>query len=242
MLRILRQVPAVSGINQPFLRFHANAMRLLPVLTILLLLCIRMGKSNPADSLSGEYPMLPARVGEHCTVGGDPLSEKDVALIVRGRRVPLNRLAVQHFLDHQEKYFSRFEPKSALFQEDMSPRKNTALGGISLGWFLFGLSVLTGLVFSGMSGYAAIAKGLDPRLYFFLGFFLGPVGFLYVMTRPGRLHESIPGGLVKVPETSSPVPCPACGALNHPTARVCASCHTALNPVGQSEAERVLTH
>jgi hypothetical protein len=215
-----------------------NLRRYTPVVVVLVALSVQTGKTT--DSTSVEYPMVPAHVGEHCTVGGDPLSEKDVALIVRGRRVPLNRLAVQHFLDHQERYFARFEPKSALFQEDMSPKASTALGGISFGWFLFGLYILVGLLFSGLSGYAAIAKGLAPRFHFFLGFLFGPIGFIYVVTRKGRPHEEVPGGLVKVPVTSSPVPCPACGAMNHPTARTCATCHSPLHPATASEAERAL--
>jgi hypothetical protein len=209
-------------------------------ITILFALAVTTARATTADSTAAGYTVLPAHAGERCTVGGDSLTEQDVALIVRGRRVPLHRLAVQEFLDHQEKYFAKFEPKSALFQEDMSPRSGTALGGITYGWFLFGIYVLVGLVFSGLSAYVAITKGLNSRLHFSIGFILGPIGFLYVVTRPKAALHEIPGGLVKVPSTSTPVPCPACGAMNHPTARLCIECRSTLHPVGESEVERVL--
>jgi hypothetical protein len=165
----------------------------------------------------------------------------DVTLIVRGRRVPLHRTMVDSFLRTQEKYFSAKQPKSAVFQEELSAPTGAALGGISSGWFLFGLYVLVALVFAGMSGYTAVSKGLSPIPHFFIGFFLSAFGYLYVLTRPVVARKGeIPAGLVKVPATFSPVACPVCGYTNHPSAAQCAGCSAKLEPVTQSEVARAL--
>ncbi len=202
-----------------------------------------MTEGQRGDTLGTTYPRLSARVGEHCMVGGTPLTEHDVALIVWGRRVPLHREAVKEFLRHTEKYFAKLQPKGALFQEDMTGEEGTALGGISWGWFLFGVYVLVALLFGGLSGYAAITKGLRPVPYFLIGFFLSALGYLYVLTRPRiRLPGEIPAGLVKVPTTRPPSRCPACGFTNHPSARHCAACRTELHPTIESEVSKVLHH
>ncbi|RMF66990.1 MAG: zinc ribbon domain-containing protein [Calditrichaeota bacterium] len=168
-----------------------------------------------------------------------PLTEDDLVLIVRGRRVPLNRAMVDSFLNNQEKYFSKLQPKGALVQENLDAPRGTAQGGISLGWFLFGLYVVVALFFSGMSGYVAVTKGLPPIPHFFIGFFFSLFGFMYVVTRPARVaREQVPAGMVKVPRTASPVPCPECGESNHPAASRCAGCGAKLQPAFESEAAR----
>jgi hypothetical protein len=193
-----------------------------------------------ADTTDSGYQMVPAKPGEECTVCGIPLTDEDVALIVKGRRVPLNKGMVQEFLENQERYFARLQPRGALFQEDVDAQEGTSLGGISRGWFLFGLYVLVALLFAGMSGYVAVAKGLKPIPHFFIGLFFSVFGFLYVLTRPRLAKEGeIPSGLVKVPLTSAPVPCPKCGYSNHPSASMCKKCGSALSPAVQSEVQRV---
>jgi len=192
------------------------------------------------DKSQATYPGVPAKPGEYCTVSGVELTENDVALIVRGRRVPLCRTQVDTFLHNQEKYFGTMQPKGALFQESLDAPESTALGGVSWGWFLFGLYVLVALIFGGMSGYAAVSKGLPPIPHFFIGFFFSALGYMYVLSRPRKVHEGeIPAGLVKVPVTSAPVPCPSCGYTNHPSAQHCAACHAELTPLVQSEVSRV---
>ena len=194
-----------------------------------------------ADTTSVPYPVVPARTGERCTVCGASLSENDVALIVKGRRVPLCRTMVQDFLRNQDKYFAKLEPRGALFQENMESPDGTALGGISNGWFLFGLWVLFALVFAGLSGYVAVGRGLTPIRHFFIGLIFSAVGFVYVLTRPKVVREGdIPEGLTKVPSTASPMICANCGSANHPSARKCSMCGAELKPRVESEASRVL--
>lgn len=195
-----------------------------------------------AQEASGRppYKVVPAKPGERCTVCGVLLTEDDVALMVRGRRVPLNRSMVDSFLNNQEKYFADKQPRGALFQEEFNTEVGVSLGGVSTGWFIFGLYILVALIFSGLSSYAAVSKGLPPIRYFFIGFVFNVLGYLYVLTRPtAAKNGEIPQGLVKVPTTSAPVACPNCGYGNHPSAQVCSECGTKLQPAMQSEVARV---
>jgi hypothetical protein len=194
-----------------------------------------------AQETAGSYEKAPYQPGEICVVSGKPLVEGDVALIVRGRRLPLCITKVDTFLKYQDKYFALMQPKGALFQEELSAPKGATLGGVTSGWFLFGLYVLTALVFGGMSGYAAVSKGLSPIPNFFIGFFLSAFGYLYVLTRPAVAKKGeIPAGLVKVPATNSPVPCAICGYNNHPSAKQCAGCGGELAPMVESEVARAM--
>ncbi len=187
-----------------------------------------------------QYQSVPARPGELCTVCGIPLTGDGVALIVKGRRVPLDKAHVNEFLQNAGKYFAAMQPRSALFQEELDAPAGTALGGVSSGWFLFGLYVLVALIFGGMSGYTAVAKGLKPIPHFFIGFAFSAFGYLYVLTRASQVEEGeIPSGLVKVPATSAPVPCKTCGYMNHPSAKKCANCGASLKPIVQSDVTRV---
>jgi hypothetical protein len=192
--------------------------------------------------LQTPYRTVRPKPGDYCTVGNVPLDTlQDVALIVRGRRVPLHRTMVDSFMRTQEKYFSQKQPKGALFQEELSAPAGAALGGISSGWFFLGLYVLVALVFGGMSGYTAVSKGLKPIPHFFIGFFLSALGYLYVLTRPAVAKKGeIPAGLVKVPTTNSPVPCATCGYNNHPSAKQCAGCGSHLQPLMESEVARAM--
>ena len=187
----------------------------------------------------GEYQAVPPREGERCIVCGMPLTEDDVALLVRGRRVPLKRSMVDSFLNHQDEFFSKLQPKGALFQENLEAPRGVAQGGIDVHWFAFGAYVLLGLVFGGLSAYAAVARGLPARRYFLLGFFFLFIGYGYAPSRPYQVPpESIPSGLVKVPDTHAPVLCPKCGAANHPSAERCTDCGNPLEPIYKSEVSR----
>lgn len=205
--------------------------------TALLLLLVLFGGAGRVGAQV--YSRVPARNSELCTLCGAGLTSEDVTLIVRGRRTPLCRADVETFLNDLERSFSSRQPKGALFQEDLSGPPGTAQGGISQGWFLFGLLVLSALIFGGLSGYRALSMGLPPLAPFFIGFFLNLPGFLYVISRPaGQDYMKVPKGLVKVPETLAPAPCPACGEVNHPTARQCPGCGEELHPSQQSDVTR----
>ncbi|NIR48182.1 zinc ribbon domain-containing protein [candidate division KSB1 bacterium] len=195
--------------------------------------------SGQEKSQISQYKSVEPKKGERCIVCGVQLTEEDVVLIVRGRRVPLNQTMVDSFLNNKAYYFAKLQPKSALFQENLEAPEGVAQGGISLGWFLFGLYVLIALIFSGFSGYTAVSKGLPPIRYFFIGLFFSVFGYIYVLTRSAEVRrEEIPHGLVKVPSTKAPVPCPKCSNTNHPSAKHCLECGAKLTPATDSEVSR----
>ncbi len=211
-------------------------------LTLLSLLLMEITSFTQEGGKGSEYPTVPAEVGEHCIVCGVPLSQDDVALIVRGRRVPLDKSMVDVFLSNPEKYFSQRQPKGALFQEELYAPPGVSQAGIGWGWFFFGLYMLIALFFGGLSGYAAIDKGLQPIPHFFFGFFFSVFGYLYILTRPSVTKRGeVPSGLVKVPTTRLPVACPGCGNTNHPVAARCSGCGRTLEPPLESEVAKVRT-
>lgn len=212
--------------------------QMLLTLVPVLLLVISLRAQDTAGSLP--YKRVQVHQGERCLVCNGAVDTTDgFVLLVKGRRVSLDSIHLADFLKNQEKYFALLQPRGALFAESFGETHGTALGGVSWGWFLFGLAVLIALVFAGLSGYVAVGKGLKPLPYFALGLAFSVLGFLYVLTRPSRVRAGeIPAGLVKVPATSPPVLCKNCGTGNHPSARRCAGCGTGLTPRWESEVTR----
>jgi hypothetical protein len=188
------------------------------------------------DSLG--YIKVAAKGFLKCVGCNDPmhLDSAGYALLYRGRKIPIHSFcegAVRSNPAIYQTYFASLQPKGALFQEHDDDQS-----GVKAGWFIFGLIVLVALLTGGLSGYAAVSKGLQPIPNFFIG--LTIVGFLYVLTRPSAVKPGeVPEGLVKVPTTLAPIPCEKCGYTNHPSATKCAGCGTKLKPLMQSEVARV---
>jgi hypothetical protein len=201
----------------------------------------------PGFSLSGEtlpqsrYPIVTAKAGEICIVCGMPVSSGDIAIILKGRRMPVMKDMAETVLRNPEIYFRDKQAKGALFQEEFQGPPGAVSSGVSLGWFLAGLYVLSALIFGGLSGSAAVARGLPPISSFFLGLGLSMFGYLYVLTRPSdETRRGFSTSGLKVSPTQSPLTCPQCGNTNHPAAVSCASCHVSLSPQGQSDLSRAM--
>ena len=185
------------------------------------------------------YPTVAAEVGEHCVVCGMPLSSGDIAIILKGRRIPVMKGMAASVLKNPEIYFKSKQARGALFHEDFQAAPGAVQAGVNLGWFLAGLYVLSALVFGALGAVAAVSKGLTPISGFCLGLGLSVFGYLYMLTRPAQTASlDIPAGLAKVPVTQSPLACPQCGNTNHPAAASCAVCHVALSPQGHSDLSR----
>lgn len=134
-------------------------------------------------------------------------------------------------------YFSRLQPRGAIFQESAHPRRVMPRGG-----FWLGLYVLVGLVFGAVTAYAAIHRRHSARTWFFAGLFFNVVGLAALLMRPmgtsGPNEPSgVPAGLRKVPLTHEPATCPTCGYANHPSGQRCNHCETPLTPTIRSEVE-----
>ena len=197
-------------------------------------LFLTLSYSQHVSSTEYNYPRVEVRPGDHCIVSGKPLGPDDICLLVDGRRVPMKKEALNIFLSNQEKYFSRLQPKGALFTEDMRKFKI-----LSIGWFLFGIYVLIGLIFAALTSHAAVGKGLKPIPWFFAGFLFNVLGYLAIVTKKSEASGDIPEGFRKVPLTSQPSVCLGCGYENHPSAKNCSSCGVALNPREASEIENL---
>lgn len=183
------------------------------------------------------YPREAAKPGDACLSCNQTIVANGAAFVIRGRKVALHNEHVSDFVADSTRLLAQLQPRGALFQERAHGTTVMSEGG--MGWFLFGLYVLVALVFAGMSGYAAVAKGLNPVSHFFIGLIFSALGYLYVLTRQRTAQsEAVPGGLVKVHATHEPVPCAKCGYTNHPAAKKCLGCGVELQPLVASEVKR----
>ncbi|MDH4069166.1 MAG: hypothetical protein OEV30_01960 [Ignavibacteria bacterium] len=218
-------------------RKHRSLASSLLVLSLLSASGVALADQEPQEI---PYEVMPAVAGEVCTVCGVPVTGEDIALIVRGRRVPLKREMLDQFLAKPEEYFATLQPRGALFQENSpDPQGGSMETGVDFFWFAAGLYLLVALMFAGLSGYTAVSKGLDPIRHFFIGLLFSAPGYLYVLTRPPVAGPvEVPRGWAKVATTRSPVKCEKCGALNHPSSGRCSDCGATLVPQTVSEVKK----
>ena len=182
------------------------------------------------------YPVVEPHAGETCIVCDKAVGATDRVYEVEGQRAPVHvgacddafRRAPAHFL-------ACLKPRGAFLGAEPNPGPN-----ISWGWFAFGIYVCLGLVFGAFCAYRAVNHALKPWPWFLAGFFLNLFGFLALLTRPAgdSSMAGLPPGLVKVPATYSPRPCPRCGKMNHPSAASCAGCGYKIEPLVTSEVSR----
>ena len=174
---------------------------------------------------------IPLRDGDHCLVGDIPIDHQTgVGILLRGRRVTVANVMVEEFQNNPTKYFSKLQPKAALFTETADAARPTWV------WTIGGILVLVLVALGGLSSAAAIRHGQDARKWFFLGLcgnILAPF-----LARRGALLSKPPEGHTKLPTTVLPVACPQCGYENHPSADQCGSCGGALEPAYESEAKK----
>jgi hypothetical protein len=162
------------------------------------------------------------------------VDEKDAVYQVRGQRIAIHQHEVNTDLRAQlAGLIAELEPRAALF--------GTQNGSLSNAWLYFGLYVLVGLAFGALCAHRALISGYGPLGWFGLGMLFNVFAYGALLTRPRReivAPAGIPGGLGKIAATYPPVVC-RCGAENHPSARKCSTCGSALEPRAVSEVERV---
>ena len=158
-------------------------------------------------------------------------------VVHRGRRVLLHPGdCTEHWLVAKDTLFRAREARGALFNEG-----SVGAGRATNGWLAFGLYVLAGLVCGAACAELAVGRGRGAIEWFFLGLafnVLALLGVVLLPAGPGLAPLGVPRGLRKVPLTRAPLPCPGCGASNHPAARSCAGCGAALEPSIAPETER----
>lgn len=199
---------------------------------ILMLTLMPAGVSANTDLLEREgITVLSTHEGDRCLVSGVLLDENGVAFVYRGRRVSLHKDAIGVFLAEPDRYFSRLQPKGALFQENQ-------IWFLSVSWLFLGVWMTLGLVCGAAASHIALRKGRSPGFWFAAGVALNVVALVTVLTRPSETDAALPSHLGKIPTTHAPVPCPSCDATNHPSASSCSSCGAQLSPTLESEVQR----
>ena len=177
--------------------------------------------------------------GERCIVCKQQVHGADVVEVrYKGRRFFVKEAMLPDFDADPERYFNELQARAGLFDE-------RAVGGgrVSTGWLAFGGYVVVGLVFAALCGYLAIGRGHAPLPWFFAGL-AGNVAALFVLLMtprgdPEAFPAGVPPGLAKVPVTRAPVPCPHCGATNHPSAAQCSGCDQSLEAAVEPETARI---
>jgi hypothetical protein len=177
--------------------------------------------------------------GEQCLVCGAAIEGLEIVEVrYKGRTFHVAAKMLGEFDADPDAYFQKLQARSALFDERSMEGRHA-----SRGWLYAGAYVLIGLVFAALCGYLAISRTLAPLPWFFAGL-AGNVAALAVLLAaprgdPAAAPAGVPAGLAKVPATHASVPCPSCGASNHPAASACSGCGAALAPAFEPETARV---
>lgn len=178
------------------------------------------------------------RSGEICLVCNLPIGDGDVAYLVHGQRVAVHReVCNAKLLEHSEAVLAQLRPRGAFLGAEV------AQPGLASSWFLFGLYVLTGLIFGALCAHYALHAGLSPMAWFSGGLAFNVFGFVALLTRPRRAIAApggVPSGLGKIAATHAPASCLKCGAAFHPSAARCPDCGAELSPNIVSEVALAL--
>lgn len=225
-------------------RWPAIAGALLALVTVTLAAVTPAGVSaaggeSDAASSGGEAPVTelgrhPGR-GEQCLVCRQAIHGHEVVEVrYKGRTFHVAAMMLEEFEADPEAYFQELQARSALFDERAMEGRRT-----SKGWLWLGLWVLAGLACSALCGYLAVSRGLPPRTWFLAGLVVNVAAVAALLAAPRGDAADVPAGLAKVPTTHGPLPCPRCGAPNHPAAAACSACGARLSPAFEPETARV---
>ena len=219
----------------------SRAVPLTAVLVALLLAPVLALAQAPDEPPSAAPPtpevldQRPAR-GEQCIVCRVRVHEGDIVEVrYKGRNFHVAEKMLAQFEADPDAYFHLMQAHGGLFDEAAME-----MPSMRIGWLVFGLYVLVGLVAGAACSYVAIDRGLPARGWFFAGLAVNVIALAAVLTRKGRadaLGEPA-AGLAKIPTTRSPVACRHCGAANHPAAAACGECGRALEPSVEAETAR----
>jgi YHS domain-containing protein len=172
--------------------------------------------------------------GQQCIVCRQQIHEGDIVEVrYRGRTFFVAAKMLEEFEADPERYFRTLQARGALFDE--AARDNPPM---RTGWLGFGVYVMLGLLFGAACAYLALDRGLPAWGWFFAGLALNVLALVTVITRPREAGAPAAAGLVKIPTTLTPTPCPHCGNTNHPSAATCSGCGHALEPTIEPETAR----
>ncbi len=182
---------------------------------------------TPSDADTEEWQALGRRPGEgeQCLVCRQRIHGDEVVEIrYKGRRFFVAAKMIDAFEDDPDTYFRALQARSAWFDERTHEGRQVAWG-----WVAIGCYVLIGLVCAAICGFLAIRRSLAPLPWFFAGLAGNVVALVFLLISPRGDPASVSAA------SHAPVPCPACGAGNHPSSSECGRCQAALVPTVESE-------
>ena len=106
-------------------------------------------------------------------------------------------------------------------------------------WLVLVCWVATALVCGTVGAACAVSRGRGPARWWLICAVLLLLGWVLLALQPARPHRFATRGWTRVPTTAEPLPCPQCGAANHPSAARCGECAGPLNPRTESEIQRL---
>ena len=205
---------------------------MIPVITRILILLLAVS----VIIVSAQGPSEPRfdtevspRPKEICIVCNRLIGFHDRVYLLEGQRVAVHPEHCDGMLrDDPWVYIARLKPRGGLFGGEVAPG-----GGISNAWLFLGMYVILGLAFSAVCAHRALNTGQAAIPWFFAGLFLNAIGYLALLLRPANEQASAApkyAGVVKIPVTADPQPCPHCNEWNHPSATKCLCCGANLTP------------
>ena len=152
-------------------------------LLVVVLLTALLAPLAVAVNIEGPFP---AKSGERCIVCNAPLTSKDSAYVVEGRRVAVSKLMEAQFLQNPLHYVTMLRPEATGL--DARPEASFASAYLWTGVF-----VLIGLMFGGACAQMAMAKGLSKWPWFVLGFLFSLPAVLVLAGRPALVRKEESG-------------------------------------------------
>lgn len=200
------------------------------LLTLLLLLCPHATVADHLpDPQAREFQETTVQTGDRCLICDAPLTEDDLVLQYKGRRVPLTKGYRDEFISHPEKYFWKLQSKGALFTEHESSADYTLLYVV--------IGILCVIVNASITTSLAMTRSGSAQFWFTLGLLLPVVSILYVLSQN---TSSTTPGIAQGATTYAPAICEHCNAAVHPNAAFCSACNMERNPLQPSESVTVL--
>jgi hypothetical protein len=208
--------------------------RITSILGVAALLVGLTAAQTETASLDPLRRRIQPRRGDICFVCNKPLAAADIVYQVDGQRLAVHKEKCDAILRSDPQAWTAKLKAHGAFLSAVPD-----LAALSPAWFLLGLYVLAGLMFAGVCAHRAFRTGQRPAPWFFAGLTLNAGAYLWLLLRSrGAQAANVPPGLRKIAATAQPAPCLACGAMNHPSARVCLSCGAALQPLIPAEVTR----
>jgi hypothetical protein len=102
------------------------------------------------------------------------------------------------------------------------------------------LYFIISLIIAAISAHIAISRGYSGITWYIMAFICNIFSIIGIITNPSRkLPIKRIRGLTRLPKTYQDIHCHLCESPNHPAAKSCSSCKHVLEPVIESETDRV---